>query len=59
VLFPGWWIEITAKSPEVYVADPKGFIQSFDREHAREVLEKDDVLLLTQGMERYARGQVQ
>ncbi|MGE5612382.1 MAG: nuclease-related domain-containing protein, partial [Bacillota bacterium] len=53
VLFPGWYVEITVKAPEVYVANDKWFMQSFEREHRAMALSPADVVVLSAGMARY------
>jgi hypothetical protein len=57
VLFPGWWVQSPLHRAEVYVANPKLFLQAFrrGREYSSITLRPGDISFLAAGMERYLR----
>ena len=60
VVFPGWFVTTTAKNPDVYVCNDKFFLGSFEqgREHAKHVLEPQEIAVLASGLERHLRRKV-
>ena len=54
VLYPAWWVE-SSPGADVYVANEKFFAMSFDREHARQVLAREDIEVIAAGLDRYLR----
>lgn len=55
VVFPGWFVEVVTKNPDVYVCNDKFLVKSFDFEHRQRRLDERDVKLLVAGMEREQR----
>lgn len=55
VLFPGWYVDIRKRSPDLFVGNEKLFVKSFTYEHAQQVLSREEVDELARAIERHLR----
>ncbi len=55
VVFPGWFVEGTSRSADVYVSNDNYLMKRFENEGGRQVLDPRDVDLYAAGIDRYQR----